>query len=97
MQLFAPLIRARKGFHTRIAQWAARRGIHFLLVDEELTPVAGFAKLARFKEHSIDALIGDFPPRGDPKELVRRALEIGKGIRPGAGHRRAFSHRKLLK
>ena len=79
VQVFAPLIRARKGFHTRIAQWAARHGIDFLLVDGVLTPVAGFAKLERFKEHTIDALIGELPPRGDPKELVRRALDIGKG------------------
>jgi excinuclease ABC subunit A len=89
VQIFAPLIRARKGFHTRIAQWAARQGIHFLLVDEELTPVAGFEKLARFKEHSIDALIGEVPPRGDAKELVRRALDIGKGsarVRDIEGH-----------
>ena len=79
VQIFAPLVRARKGFHTRIAQWAARHQIDFLLVDGALTPVAGFAKLERFKEHTIDALIGEIPPRGDPKELVRRALDIGKG------------------
>jgi excinuclease ABC subunit A len=79
VQLYAPLIKARKGFHTRIAQWAARNGIDFLLVDGELTAVAGFSKLERFKEHSIDALIGEVSPRKDARELVRRALEIGKG------------------
>ncbi|HEY5703975.1 MAG TPA: excinuclease ABC subunit UvrA [Terrimicrobiaceae bacterium] len=78
-QLFAPLVRARKGFHTRIAQWAARQGIDFLLVDGDLKSVAGFTKLERFKEHTIDALIGEVPRRGDAKELVRRALDIGKG------------------
>jgi excinuclease ABC subunit A len=79
IQIFSPLIRARKGFHTRIAQWAARQGIDFLLVDGRLTPVAGFSKLERFKEHTIDALVGEVPPRGDAKDLVRRALDIGKG------------------
>ncbi len=79
VQLYAPLIKARKGFHTRIAQWAARNGIDFLLVDGELTAVAGFSKLERFKEHSIDALIGEISPRKDARKLVRRALEIGKG------------------
>ncbi len=29
VQIYAPLIKARKGFHTRIAQWAARNGIAF--------------------------------------------------------------------
>ena len=79
IQFFAPLIRARKGFHTRIAQWAARQGIDFLLVDGKLAPVAGFSKLERFKEHTIDALVGEVPPRGDAKHLVRRALDMGKG------------------
>ena len=79
VQVFAPLIKARKGFHTRVAQWAARNGIDFLLVDGAITPVATFSRLERFKEHSIDALIGEVLPRRDARELVRRALEIGKG------------------
>jgi excinuclease ABC subunit A len=79
VQIYAPLIKARKGFHTRIAQWAARNGIDFLLVDGELTPVASFSRLERFKEHSIDALIGEVLPRSDARDLVRRALDIGKG------------------
>jgi excinuclease ABC subunit A len=88
VQIFSPLIRARKGFHTKIAHWAARQGIDYLLVDDKLLPVAGFAKLARFKEHTIDALIGEVSPRGDARELVRRALDIGKGsarVRDGEG------------
>ena len=79
VQVFAPLIKARKGFHTRVAEWAARNGIDFLLVDGAITPVASFSRLERFKEHSIDALIGEVLPRRDARELVRRALEIGKG------------------
>ncbi len=79
VQIFAPLIKARKGYHTRIAQWAARNGIDLLLVDGVITPVASFSRLERFKEHSIDALIGEILPRRDARELVRRALEVGKG------------------
>ena len=79
VQVFAPLIKARKGFHTRVAEWAARNGIDFLLVDGAITPVASFSRLERFKEHSIDALIGEVLPRRDARDLVRRALEIGKG------------------
>ena len=79
VQVFAPLIKARKGFHTRVAHWAARNGINLLLVDGALTPVASFSKLERFKEHSIDALIGEVLPRRDARDLIRRALEIGKG------------------
>ena len=79
VQVFAPLVKARKGFHTRVAEWAARNGIDFLLVDGAITPVASFSRLERFKEHSIDALVGEVLPRRDAREPVRRALEIGKG------------------
>ena len=79
VQVFAPLVKARKGFHTRVAEWAARNGIDFLLVDGAIMPVANFSRLERFKEHSIDALVGEVLPRRDARELVGRALEIGKG------------------
>jgi excinuclease ABC subunit A len=89
VEVFAPLVRARKGFHSRIAQWAARRGIEFLLVDGKLTRVERFAKLERFREHTIDALIGELSSGGDPRDLMRRALDIGKGsasVRDGNGN-----------
>lgn len=79
VQVFAPLVKAKKGFHTKVAQWAARQGIDFLLVDGALTPVSGFGKLERFKEHTIDALVGEVEDPKDAVPIVRRALEIGKG------------------
>ena len=79
VQIFAPLIKARKGFHTKVAQWAEKHGIDFLLVDGKLTPVANFGKLERFKEHTIDALIGETSAAKDVAPMVKRALELGKG------------------
>jgi len=81
LQIFAPLVRGRKGFHTDVARWAERQGFEFLLVDGALTAVAGFQKLERFKEHTIDVLVGEIP-KGESETLeatVKRALEIGKG------------------
>jgi len=79
VEVFAPLVKARKGFHTRIAQWAQRHGIAFLLADGGLIPVSGFAKLERFKEHTIDALVARLGAQDDVAPAVRRALEFGKG------------------
>ena len=81
IQLFAPLIKAKKGFHTKVAQWAVKQGIAFLLVDGELEPVARFTKLERFKEHTIDALVGEVAPgeTDNTPDLVKRAMRIGKG------------------
>lgn len=81
VQIFAPLVKARKGFHTKVAQWAEKHGIGQLLVDGRLVATESFSKLERFKEHSIDALVGETKP-SEAREvpgLVRRALELGKG------------------
>lgn len=79
--IFANLVKGKKGFHTDVARAAARRGIETLLVDGKLTPVEGFEKLERFKEHTIDALVGtlDKPNATAADELVRRALTLGHG------------------
>ena len=79
--LFANLVKGRKGYHTDIARAAERQGITTLIVDGEPVAVEGFQKLERFKEHTIDAVIGELAnediQRAD--ELVRRALSMGKG------------------
>ena len=79
ISLFAPLVKAKKGFHTDIAKWALKHGFDTLLVDGELMDADGFQPLERFKEHSIDALIGDTESKKTIKELVTRALEVGHG------------------
>ena len=81
VQIFANLVKGRKGFHTDVARTAARQGIEFLLVDGELTPVDGFQKLERFKEHTIDALVGsmDRPDSKAADDIVRHALALGRG------------------
>ena len=79
--IFANLIKGRKGFHTDVARAAARQGVETLLVDGKLTAVEGFEKLERFKEHTIDALVGvlDKPDAKTADDLVRRALALGRG------------------
>ncbi len=81
VRIFAPLVKARKGFHTDVARWAERQGFEFLLVDGVLTAVDGFEKLERFREHTIDVLVGELGPKtaSEALPMVRRALEIGKG------------------
>ena len=41
IELFAPLIVARKGYYTDLAQWALRKGFSSLRVDGELRPPRG--------------------------------------------------------
>jgi excinuclease ABC subunit A len=86
VRVLAPLVKARKGFHTEVAAWALKHGFDTLLVDGAFLPSAGFKKLERFREHTIEVVVGAV--RGGrtrpadnlaTREIVRRALEIGKG------------------
>jgi len=80
--LLAPLIKARKGFHTDVAENAAKHGIETLWVDGEFKPTMGFKRLERFKEHSIDAVIAKVG-KGENADVLRphieSALKMGKG------------------
>ena len=81
LKVLAPLVKARKGFHTEVARWAERQGFDTLYVDRQLIPVAQFRKLERFKEHTIDAVVGMIDAKRilKARNLVQRALEIGRG------------------
>ncbi|MGB9473806.1 MAG: excinuclease ABC subunit A [Candidatus Udaeobacter sp.] len=81
VRMLAPLVKARKGFHTEIARWAERQGFDTLYVDGKLIPIPDFRKLERFKEHTIDVVVGliDQKRIGETRDIVRRALEIGRG------------------
>src|SRR4029077_12549995 len=81
LKVLAPLVKARKGFHTDVARWAERQGLDTLYIDGRLVPVSKFRKLERFKEHTIDVVVGviDRKRIADARDIVRRALEIGRG------------------
>ena len=81
VKILANLVKGRKGFHTEIARAAARQGIETLIVDGDRVAVDAFQKLERFKEHTIDAIVGelDAPDLKKADDLVRKALRLGKG------------------
>jgi excinuclease ABC subunit A len=81
LKILANLVKGRKGFHTEIARAAARQGIETLIVDGDRVAVEAFQKLERFKEHTIDAIVGELtePDLKKADDLVRKALRLGKG------------------
>ena len=81
LKVLAPLVKARKGFHTDVARWAERQGFDTLYVDRTLVPVTHFRKLERFKEHTIDVVVGVIDAKRilKARNLTQRALEIGRG------------------
>ena len=82
VSLLAPLIRAKKGYHTDVAEWALKHGFARLLVDKEFRDSENFERLERFKEHDIDAVVTEIS-KSNIKELpasIEATLTHGKGI-----------------
>ena len=79
--VLAPLVKARKGFHTEIAEWARKHHYDQLFVDGEFKAVAGFQKLDRFREHTIDAVVDVITKLNlaQAQTVLRSALGVGKG------------------
>ena len=80
LSLLAPLVKARKGFHKEVAKWAQKKGYHYLRVDGEWIEPAKFQALDRYREHTIDVILGNITSKcSDIAAQVNHALELGKG------------------
>ncbi|MHB8742892.1 MAG: excinuclease ABC subunit UvrA [Sulfuricaulis sp.] len=84
ISVLAPLVMARKGYHTDVAKWAHTHGFGLLRVNGSLTPTTQWPRLARFKEHTIELPVGNImvTPKNEPalRDLLQRALDLGKGV-----------------
>ncbi|MFM2036315.1 MAG: hypothetical protein RL459_1580, partial [Pseudomonadota bacterium] len=82
--LLAPLVMNRKGVYTELADWARPRGYTHLRVDGNFVPVTPFARLDRFKEHTIELPVMslDIHPGAETalREALSAALVHGKGV-----------------
>ena len=82
--LFAPLVIARKGVYTELADWARPRGYTHLRVDGEFLPTTGFPRIDRFKEHTVELPVADIVVMPDNEAALRlalsTALQHGKGV-----------------
>ena len=82
--LLSPLVVHRKGVYTELAQWARLRGHSHLRVDGEFVPTTGFARIDRFKEHTIELPVADLVVHPAQEALLRQQLALalthGKGV-----------------
>jgi excinuclease ABC subunit A len=82
--MLAPLVVARKGVYTELADWARPRGFTHLRVDGEFLPTTNFPRIDRFKEHTIELPVMSLQvtPGNEVqlRESLTRALEHGKGV-----------------
>jgi excinuclease ABC subunit A len=82
LRVLAPLIKGRKGFHTEVAKWAAKKGYPLLRVDGKWIEPAKFKALDRYVEHTISVELGRFGKKLAPaqrRQLIDTALALGRG------------------
>jgi excinuclease ABC subunit A len=84
VSVLAPLVVARKGLYNDLAAWAAGRGYERLRVDGAWVPTRPWARLDRYREHTIELPVGDgrVTPSAEPelRRQVEQALALGKGV-----------------
>ncbi len=56
--LLAPVVKNRKGFHTDVAEWAAKHGYAEIRADGEMHRTDIPFRLDRFKEHDVEIVTG---------------------------------------
>lgn len=82
LTLLAPVVRNRKGFHTDLAEWAARHGYEQIRADGRLLASQDRLRLDRFREHDVEIVTGHLT-RGEKashvRESIDRTLELGTG------------------
>jgi len=79
--LLAPIIKNRKGFHTDVAEWAAKHGYKEIRADGRRYDAGKPFRLDRFKEHDVEIVVGTLERKtgGTGQELVDTALKLGNG------------------
>jgi excinuclease ABC subunit A len=89
--LLAPIVKNRKGFHTDVAEWAARHGYAEIRADAKLYRTSERLRLDRFREHNLEIVTGVLQAkraktsesRGQektPQALVDETLKLGGGM-----------------
>jgi len=95
LALLAPVVKNRKGFHTDVAEWAARHGYAEVRADGKIYETSERLRLDRFREHDVEIVTGKLSPGGkarpakEPKlglpaatyqELIDETLKLGNGM-----------------
>ena len=86
LKLLAPIIQNRKGFHQDIAKWASKQGYREIRVDGKLVSSDTALNLDRYREHTLEVVVGVLPFSGNTyrpgpiAECIDTALTLGKGV-----------------
>jgi len=82
--LLAPVVKNRKGFHTDVAEWAARHGYAEVRADGKMFSTSERLRLDRFREHDVEIVVGVLEKR---RARVSRTGKASRGNKQAAGTR----------
>ena len=81
MMVLAPKIRRRKGFHRTILAAAAKKGYGSARIDGRIVPLSPVPELSRYREHTIEWVVGEIKATSangaEIRRLIERAFEEG--------------------
>ena len=97
--LLAPVVKNRKGFHTEVAEWAAKHGYAEVRADGKMHPTNQRLRLDRFREHDVEIVVGILekkqrkikPGQKSARELIEETLRLGRGTLYALGNDRQIS------
>src|SRR4051812_3724383 len=85
LRLLAPVVKNRKGFHTDVAEWAAKHGYAEIRADGKIHRTDKPFRLDRFKEHDVEIVTGVLEKKGGSaraatqQQLIDATLKLGHG------------------
>ena len=83
--LLAPVVKGRKGFHSDIAEWAAKNGYQEIRADGKIHETSKPFRLDRFREHNVEIVVGVLERKArkgsakSPQQVIDDALKLGQG------------------
>ncbi len=97
--LLAPMVKNRKGFHTEVAEWAAKHGYAEVRADGKIYATNQKLRLDRFREHDVEIVVGVLekkprkpkPGQKSARELIEETLQLGRGTLYALGNDRQIS------
>ena len=95
--VLAPKVSGRKGFHKDLLAQALRRGYRAARIDGIVSPLKEDMSLSRYREHTIELVVGRVPG-ARLGQVVGRALDEGGGsllVIDDTGHEEIFSLRGI--
>jgi excinuclease ABC subunit A len=83
--LLAPVVKNRKGFHSDVAEWAAKHGYAEIRADGKIFSTREPFRLDRFREHDVEIITGVLEKKlrhsiKSPQRLIDETLTMGHGM-----------------